>query len=404
MISGKQHGLLLLCGLLLLPVARADWPQWRGPGRDGLSPDTGLLRKWPDAGPKQLWQVTGLGGGYSSPAISGGLLYVTGMIDEKLVISAFDLQGQRKWTTIHGPAWNTSYPGTRATVTVDRGQLYLMSGPGLLACYDAATGKRSWQVDITRTHGGKPPQWGYSESVLIHGRLAIVQPGGASCIVAFDKTTGKQVWVSQGLDDPPAYASAIVVTYQKLEMIVTLTSKGMVCVRASDGAFLWRNDRAASGGQVCPTPVYSDGLVFAAASGQGGACVKLTVTGDRVTASEIWKTKKMQTHHGGFLLVGGFIYGNHKRGWSCLDFKTGKQRWFGRGVRKGSLTYADGMLYTLSERGGKIGLVRATPEKFELISSFKVPGDGKSWAHPVVIGKRLYVRYGDKLTVYDVTR
>ncbi|MEW6358190.1 MAG: PQQ-binding-like beta-propeller repeat protein [Planctomycetota bacterium] len=390
----------LLCASCL---CAADWPQWRGPNRDGKSLDTGLLKKWPAGGPKLLWHVQGIGRGYSSVAVAQATVYTTGLIEDQLVISAFDMNGKTKWRVPHGPGWTEEHPGSRATPTIDEGRLYLLSGPGLLACYNARTGERAWSIDLPETFQSQPGKWGYAESVLIHKNLAIVTPGRPNCIVALDKRNGRTVWRSRGVHDPAAYSSCIAFTHQGVDMIVNLTAHGLVCVGADDGQFLWRNDRAAALPAGCPTPVYSDGYVFAASGyGNGGVCLRLSVAGRSVRATQVWETREMDCHHGGFVIVDGCIYGNHGRGWNCLDLHTGRQRWFARGVGKGSICYADGMLYTYSEIGGRIALVAASPKGFSEVSNFAVQGRGQSFAHPVVAGGTLYLRYDDNLYAYDV--
>jgi len=403
----------MVTALIVLPAVlsaaaclgnEAYWPQWRGPNRDGKSLDTGLLKQWPREGPPLAWKAKGIGGGYSSVAVADGIVYITGRIGDALAITAFDMDGNEKWKKPHGRAWDANYPGARSTPTIDDGKLYILSGRGLLGCYDAKNGERKWLVDIPTTCSSSPPNWGYAESVLIYKDLAIVTPGGRNCIVAFKKSTGKPAWVSKGLNDRPAYASCILFKYKGYPLIANLTAKGLVCISARSGKFLWRNDRAAGRTAVIPTPVYEDGYVFAASGyGNGGACVKLRGSGSRPKAVQVWETKDMVCHIGGFVIVDGYIYGNHGNGWVCLDLKTGRKMWQDRGVGKGSVCYADGMLYTYAENGGRIGLVEAKPDGFRMTGSFSVPGSGRSWAYPVVTGGRLYLRYDDALYVFDVS-
>ena len=383
--------------------AGAEWPQWRGPNRDGKSPDRGLLKEWPAEGPRLLWKASGIGKGFSSVAVAGGAIYTCGDIGEDLVITALDMNGTRKWQTRHDGAWKKNHPGSRSTPAIDDGRLYILSGHGLVGCYDARTGAKKWTVEVKSTFGGRVHKWGYSESVLVYENLAVVTPGGQNCIVALDKLTGRTVWTSKGLSDPAHYSSCIAFSYGNVPMIAVLTGRAMVCVSASTGQFLWRNDRAAGKTAVCPTPVYSEGYVFGASGyGNGGACVKLQVSGGGVSAKQEWDTKDMVCHHGGYVVVDGYIYGNHGGGWNCLDLKTGEKKWGAKGVGKGSVCYADGMLYTYGESGGKIGLVHATPEGFKPAGEFSVQGRGRSWAYPVVVGGRLYLRYGDSLYAFDV--
>ena len=394
---------LCLCASYQLLGAATDWPQWNGPNRDGCSLDKGLLKTWPTEGPKLLWKTSGIGIGYSTAIIADGLVYVTGDIGEDLMITAFDMNGTKKWQVKHDASWKGDHPGCRGSVTVSGGKLYLLSANGPLKCYDAKTGTQIWQSDIQGMFNGTRPNWSYAESPLVYGQMLVVTPGGKNCIAALNKDTGAKVWTSTGLDDPAAYSSCIAVEFEKLPMIVQMTAKGLVAVDARTGQFLWRNDRPANKTANCPTPAYSDGYVFEATGyGTGGACVKLSVEGGKLQAKQAWETKDMVCHHGGYVIRDGYIYGNHEASWACLELATGKKMWSDGGVGKGSLCYADGMLYTFGESGGKVGLVKAQPDKFEQVGAFSVAGKGTSWAHPVVTGGRLYLRYDDNLYCYDV--
>jgi outer membrane protein assembly factor BamB len=374
----------------------SDWPQFRGPDRQGRSDDVGLLKSWPSGGPKRVWHVTGIGTGYASAAIADGVVYTSGLIGDEIVISALKLDGEVVWRKPHGPAWKKNYPGSRATPTISDGRLYYLSGHGLLACYDAKTGARKWTKELG-SFGGRPGGWGYAESVLIHGNAAIVTPGGRNCIVALDKTKGTPIWTSTGLSDRPGYASCVAFRHNGADLIANMTAKALVCVSARDGRFLWRNDRAAGRTAVVPSPVYSDGYVFGASGyGNGGACVRVS------DGSQAWETDEMVCHHGGYVVHEGHIYGNHGGGWSCLELTTGRKKWGGSGVGKGSIIFADGMLYLFGERGGRAGLAEASPEGLKMRGEFSVEGRGPSWAHPAVAGGRLYLRYADNLYAFNV--
>ncbi|MFQ5808972.1 MAG: PQQ-binding-like beta-propeller repeat protein, partial [Armatimonadota bacterium] len=309
------------CGESSRAVA-ADWPGWRGPNRDGKSPDTGLLRQWPAGGPKLLWKADGIGIGFATVAVSGGMVYTSGDVGADLVIFAFDLDGNRKWQRRHDAAWTRNHPGSRSTPMIDEGNLYIVSGHGLVGCYDAKSGAPKWSRKMSE-FGGRPGGWGYAESVLIYENLAVVTPGGQNCIVALDKKTGETVWQSQGFNGGAQYSSCYAFTYQGLPMIANGTAGGIVCVRAKDGKVLWSNPFSAGNTANCPTPVFSDGYVFwANGYGKGGICLKLTVNGDEASAEEAWRTAEMDCHHGGYIVHEGYIYGTHKGRWSCLDLKT----------------------------------------------------------------------------------
>jgi outer membrane protein assembly factor BamB len=380
----------------------AEWPGWRGPNRDGKSPDTGLLKAWPQEGPPLAWKVSEIGSGFSSVAVSAGTIYITGQIDGKLMLSAFDLAGKRKWQVPIDRAWTRSTPGSRSTPVIDTGRLYLVSGNGLVVCCNAKTGRRIWAQSMSR-FGGRPGSWGYAESVLIYKNLAVVKPGGRNCIVALNKQTGRPAWASKGFDAGPEYGSCQAFTFNKAPLIAAGTRGGIVCVSARNGSVLFSNGWSRNNTANCPTPAYADGHLFwANGYGKGGICLKLKAVGGRIGADVAWTTREMDCHHGGYVLHEGHIYGNHGGGWACLELKTGQRRWGARGVGKGSLCFADGMLYLFGESGGRAALATCSPEGMEITGRVTVKGRGPSWAHPVVIGGRLYLRYDDNLYCFDV--
>lgn len=389
--------------LLVSPAMAADgdWPGWRGPSRDGKSPDKDLLKQWPEDGPKLLWKVSNIGPGYASVAVSGGTVYTSGDSKKKLVISAIDMEGKLKWqaeAAAAGPA------GSRSTPTIDGNNIYLLAANGVIGCYDAKDGQKKWS-HATKEYGGSPGGWAYAESVLIYKNLAIAKPGGKNCIVALDKSSGETVWTSSGFDAGPEYSSCIVVTFEGQPMIVTGTRQGIVGVDAATGKRLWSNDFSANNTANCPTPAYEDGYVFwSNGYGKGSICLKLKKDGEKVAADEAWKTKDMVCHHGGYIIHEGHVYGNHANGWACLDLKTGQKKWSQQAVGKGSICFADGMLYLFSEKDGLAGLATCSPEGLQLKGQVKVKGNGPSWAHPVVVGGRLYLRYDTNLYCFDVKR
>ena len=239
--------------------------------------------------------------------------------------------------------------------------------------------------------------------MLILGNLAIVTPGGKNCIVALNKSTGQPVWASTGFAARAHYGSLIAATYQGVPMVIAGTGDGIFGVSARDGSLLWQNGFCAGNTANCPSPAYSDGYVFwANGYGKGGICLKLSSDGRTVRADEAWTTLKMNCHHGGYVILDGCIYGNNGGGLACLDLKTGAVRWEHRGMGKGSILYADGMFYLFGEYGGWAGLGPASPDGFRLTGQFQVAGRLNSWAHPVVIGGRLYLRYDDNLYCFDV--
>lgn len=381
--------------------AAAGWPAWRGPNRDGKSADKGLVKTWPEGGPKRLWSLSGIGTGFSSVSIGGGLIYISGHKGRQLYVTAIDMDGKVKWSKGVTPGTRKDPAGSRATATYDGGNLYLEAGTGVVGCYDAKSGQEKWTRKLSE-FGGRAPGWAFAESVLIVGDLAVVSPGGTSFMVALNKATGATVWESEGWGSAH-YSSPIHVVYQNVPMIINGARDGLVGVHAKTGKILWSKKFASGNTANCPTPAFSDGYVFwSVGYGKGAICVKLSVSAAAVTATEAWRTKDMVCHHGGFVILDGYIYGNHSKGWTCLELKTGRKQWYESGVGKGSLCYADGMLYVFGEEGGLAGLAELSPTGFKLAGTFSVAGKGPSWAHPVVTGGRLYLRYDDNLYCFDV--
>jgi len=386
--------------------ASFDWPQWRGPDRNGLSKETGLLSQWPRSGPTVAWSAAMLGAGYGSIAVQGDRVYVQGMRNRQSVVSTLNrADGKVVWVRILGPAGdNDRGPGPRSTPTIDADRVYALSETGDLACLRAADGTVIWQRNILKEFQGGNPNWLLSESPLIDGDHVIVTPGGRGAgVVALDKMSGKTVWVSKELSDGAGYSSPIVADVGGVRTIMAFTADAGVGVRASDGKLMWRNSSASNGTANIATPLYSDGKVFFTSSyGAGGALLGLRVSGNEVRAQEIYFTRDMRNHHGGVVLVNGYIYGYNDSILTCLEFASGKMVWRDRSVGKGAVTYADGHLYILSE-DNVVGLVEATPAGYREKGRFSIADQGlPSWAHPVVSGGRLYIRNQGTLTSYDV--
>ena len=384
----------------------SDWPQWRGPDRNGLSKETGLLSQWPRSGPAAAWSASMLGAGYGSIAVQGDRVYVQGMRNRQSVVSTLNrADGKPVWVRILGPAGdNDRGPGPRSTPTIDGDRVYALSETGDLVCLRAADGMVIWQRNILKEFKGGNPNWLLSESPLIDGDHVIVTPGGRGAgVVALDKMSGKTVWASKDLSDGAGYSSPIVADVGGVRTIMAFTADAGVGVRASDGKLMWRNSSASNGTANIATPVYSDGKVFFTSSyGAGGALLGLRASGNEVRAQEIYLTRDMKNHHGGVVLVNGYIYGFNDSILTCLEFASGKMVWRDRSVGKGAVTYADGHLYILSE-DNVVGLVEATPAGYREKGRFSIADQGlPSWAHPVVSGGRLYIRNQGTLTSYDV--
>jgi len=391
--------------------AGREWPQWRGPRRDGVSRERGLMRKWPSGGPKLVWRAKGIGLGCAPVAIADGRIYTAGNIGDETVVVALDLEGRILWKVPNGPAWKRGDPGVRGCPTIEKGWVYHESPMGRVVCIDPGTQMVIWSVDILEKFGGRNIQWGLSESLLIDGGKVIACPGGdAAGMVALNSKTGETVWVCEELGDRPGYASPIVFTFKGLRQIVTMTATAAVGVHARTGKLLWRHEHKTANDANIPTPIFHPkGYVFITSGyNSGSELLKLFVKGSQAKVEPFWQVKGLDNDHGGVLMVNDYLYGSTHRGeWVCLDIKTGKPTYKEEGIGKGSVTYADGHLYILNEQG-TVALVSASPKAHTVISKFPIPVAAANYsrrpssAHPVVCNGRLYIRYDDELFCYMV--
>jgi outer membrane protein assembly factor BamB len=394
----------------------ADWPQWRGPGRNGISQETGLLKEWAPEGPKLLWRVAEIGSGYSTPAVVGQRLYLISnkSLDNEFVQALDVKDGRQVWSTrlgkVGNPDQQPSYPGARSTPTVDGALLYALSSDGDMVCMEAATGKARWQKNLRTEFGGRPGRWAYSESPLIDGDLLVCTPGGSEAtLVALNKKTGSVIWKSAVPGgDEAAYASAIVVDAGGVKQYVQFLQNGVVGVDAKSGKFLWRYDRTAQNSPAnIPTPVAHEGAIYTSTARGGGGLVRLKVSGGAVEAEPVYFASRLPNSIGGAVRVGDYLYGTTSGGLLCAEFATGQVKWQERGVGAGSVCYADGRLYVHGENGD-VALVEATPEAYREKGRFTPPGQpergrgSQAWAYPVVANGRLYIHDSGTLWCHDV--
>jgi outer membrane protein assembly factor BamB len=386
-----------------------DWPAWRGPNRNSICEETGLLGEWPAGGPKLLWQANGLGEGFSGPSVVGNNLYLMGQRDGQEWVMALDWSkgGRPLWATPIGPVRHKGggYPGPRSTPTIDGGQLYTLGIAGDLVCLDAKSGRGNWRCDLVAQFGGKAPNWGYSESVLVDGNKVVCTPGGPQAtVLALDKRNGRPLWASP-VGDPAEYSSLLRVSIGRVIQYVTLTKRGVISVDAGDGSFLWRYDKPANGTANIPTCVWFGQTIFSASGyGKGGGLVWAKKTPSGFEPQELYFTNSMINHHGGFILVDGYLYGyDDRKGLTCLEYKTGDVKWQDKTPGKCSLLYAEGMLYCRSENG-PVSLVEATPDGFRQHGRLDQPARSgkKSWPHPVIANGLLFLRDQDVLLCYDL--
>ena len=407
------------------PRARGDWPQWHGPKRDNVSTETGLLRQWGPNGPALAWQASGLGLGFSSLAITNGRIFTMGDHGAEQFVEALDAQtGKMLWKTKVGPSHEDEYGGPRGTPTIDGALLYAVGTEGDVVCLDTATGKEVWRRNLPKDFGGQMmSDWKFSESPLVDGDRVIVTPGAREAtLVALDKKTGKEVWRTATPDlgpngrDGAAYSSVVISNGAGVKQYVQLLGRGVIGVRASDGKFLWNYNRVANQVANIATPLVQGDYVFASTGYQTGSRAAEAGEerrGRHARREAYWLDgKTFQNHHGGYVLVGQHIYGGHghRRGAPiCIDLASGKVVWGGEGTRNegtgsAAVTTADNLLYFRYEDGTMM-LIEATPEGYKPKGHFKIPGVSRpSWAHPVVLNGKLYLREDDKLLVYNVAQ
>jgi outer membrane protein assembly factor BamB len=403
--------LSLLTGLHVCNAQQIS--EWREDNRTGVSSETGLMKSWPDEGPTLLWSNLELPRGFSSVSFGNGLIYITGTEGADDILVALDMNGRIIWKAVMGRAWTGSTPESRATPTVEGSKVYTSSGLGDIACFDGTSGEVIWSYKASEMNQGTYGRWGIAESLLIEGDKLYFSPGGPETMtIALNKATGEILWKSESLNDKPGYVSPILVDYAGKKVIVNVSLEHVYAVDASNGDILWKvahpNPREGREMIFCVTPLFHDGRVYVTGGyNMGGMLVE--IADDGRSADIVWTDDLLDVHHGGVVLVNGYIYGanwlhNGDGNWCCIDWETGEKMWEEHWNCKGSIISAEGMLYIYDEKRGNVGLLRATPEKFDLISSFQVTqgSAGPFWAHPVIHNGVLYIRHTDALMAYNI--
>jgi hypothetical protein len=418
---------------LTAAVRGGDWPQWNGPKRDGHAEEKGLLKKWPDGGPKLLWSIDTAGTGYTAPAVVGGKVYTMGCRkdDEYVICSDTNDKGKELWATKIGAVYDTvtnrTYSrGPNGTPAVDGNLLYALGSQGTLACLDTADkGALKWKKDLPKDMAGEVSNvfggpdtekfgWGYCWSPLVDGDHLIIIPGGPKGLVAaLEKKTGNQVWRSEKVPDQATYSSPIVAEVDGVRQYIVMVQDGAIGVSAKDGSELWRFKRDKPFPDVvCPTPVYHDGHVFLTATGGPCHLIELTKKGANFDAKDVYsKTagREMANDTGGVVLVDKHLYGANADIGCCIDFLTAKRAWRARDLPRAALVYADGLLICVTQEEGEVVLMKAVPDQYTELSRFKLPKEsalrptkGKVWTHPVLADGKLYLRDQELVFCYQV--
>lgn len=394
-------------------VQAGEWPQWRGPLRDGVSTEDGLLDRWPDGGPRQLWVYRNAGLGYAGPSIVGGQLYTMGVRPDdgqEYVIALNAETGEELWTASTGRIFTNNWgDGPRSTPTVAGDKLVVLGANGDLVCLQRADGREIWRKSLTSDFGGDVPQWGYCESPLVDGDRVVVSPGGRNgAIVALDLATGREQWRATEVTDGAQYSSVIAADHNGVRQYIQLFMNTLVGVEADTGKLLWKTDfpgRTA----VIPTPIFHDGHVYVTA-GYGVGCKMIRLDpGHEVV--EVYSNNVMVNHHGGVVLIDGHLYGHSDgAGWTCQNFLTGERVWAEGALGKGAVHSAGGMLYCLDESNGDVVLAEVKTTGWSERGRFRISPQtdlrkpaGRIWTHPVVSNGRLYLRDQDLILCYDVS-
>jgi len=397
-----MKSLIMLCVAFSLSAQNV---QWRGENRSGVYNEKGLLKSWAAEGPQLLWHYNGLGEGHSSVAIDAGKIYVTGMTGDIGNLYVLDLNGNLLNKKEYGKEWSESYNGSRGTVTVDNGKLYIASGAGYLICMNQNTLDILWKKDIQADFGAENIKWGIAESPLIVGEKIIFTPGGKEYnVVALNKNDGSLIWSCAGEGDLSAYCSPLYIGDQQAPQVVTMTADHILGIDIATGKKLWSYEQKNRWSVHANTPVYSDNMLLCTSGyGQGSVMLRLINGGRNV--EKVWFSSDLDNRIGAMVKIGDYAYGSgdNNKFWFCVNWKTGEIKYKDKTIAIGvTIADGDGMLYCYSDKG-EMALVKATPEKFDLVSKFSITlGTDQHWAHPVIHNGVLYVRHGDTLMAYKV--
>ena len=398
-------GMAILQSCQSQSVEHQNW-QWRGENSNGMYlNETGLLKSWATNGPELLWHFDGLGEGHTSVAISNEKIYITGMHDDRLFLYVLDMNGKLLNEKELGKEWNTNWNGTRSSVNINNGKLYIFNALGTLFVLDQATLNVVWTKDLLEEFGGRNLRFGMTENPLIVGDKLFMTPGGETHnMIALNKTTGELIWTSRGLGEPSAYGSPLYIAGYAVPMVVAHSAEHIFAINAETGEMLWSHPHSNGRFAIHPNiPIYSDGMIFATSGYEGGA-ILLRLTNNGRAVEQVWKNEELDNQMGSAIKVGNHIYasGHRNNFWFCVDWRTGETVYKIAHSGECNVIFADGMLYVYSDRG-TMSLVRPNPERHELVSSFEVTlGTNQHWAHPVIYHGVMYLRHGDTLMAYKV--
>ena len=412
----KRNLTLFILSFLLIWHTNAQDAQWRGPDRNGIYPDTGLLESWPEEGPEVVFATSGLGRSYSSAVATKDKIYTTGTAEKEEILTAIDLKGNILWQRTYGPAWNKSIPEARCTPTVDEDRIYVHTGLDKLSCLNAETGDLIWTVDLHEEYKSSWDMFGVSESPLIVDNMVIACPAGTeTTVIALDKMTGELIWQSRSLNAHRSNMSPMAIDHFGKKYIIAATQTHLHGVDAANGEILWSyhynflTDNDENTTILANTPIYRDSCLWVS-NGWDVKSVRLEIATDGKSVSERYADRTFDNANHGVVLVEKYLYGSNFTGrnsgkWVCMNWHTGEIVWLEDWYNKGPIIYADGMLYLIEEKHGNVALIKATPEEFKVISTFKVKeGKGPFWARPSIYNGMLLVRHGEYLIAYNLKK
>lgn len=417
-----KNKLLLVLSLLSLSsvLYAANVTQWGGTDRTSIYPEKNLQKKWQAEGPKLLWSSSEVGKGYSAGSIVGDNIYICGTTQDNKseFLTVLNRQGKKLWSLDYGASWDKSFQDARIMPTIVGNDLFVISGAGEIVCIDLKAKQIKWKVDGAKEFGADAMAWGFAENPLVYKDKVFFTAGGKqTTVVALNIKDGSVVWKSPSLGVGTSYVSPIIANVNGKNQLIGAVRKWAFGIDPDTGKFIWQFElkKLGSGGmkndkdwQISAfTPIFIDNKVFVTAGYDFGSYL---IDISKSQPKEVWSNAEFDNHHGGAILIDGRLYGanwinNDKGNWLSVDFKTGKdvynQEW--QGHSKGSMTSADGMLYVYEEKRGDIALVNPKSDKFDVVSSFKVPlGKGRHWCHIVVCDGVMYVRHGNVLMAFDV--
>jgi outer membrane protein assembly factor BamB len=386
--------------------AGTDWPQFRGPNRDGIATSFSEPKAWPDR-LTQVWKVD-VGEGHASPILVGARVYTFTRLGTNEVMQALDAAtGKAIWQTRYAapvnvnPAAQAHGPGPKATPTYADGRLFTLGMGGIVTAFDAASGKQLWQ----KPAGSVLPLYGTAMSPLVDRGVVIVHVGGhgQGALIAFDAVTGTVQWAWNG--DGPSYASPVVADLDGVRQIITLTQENVVGVSETDGRLLWRRPFSTEYTQNIITPIVMGNIVIVSGFQKPTSAFRVVKKGNQWTTEDVWENPAASFYMANEIVVGDALFGLSSRNsgqYVLLDVKTGKTLWTGmpRQATNAAIVRAGAIVFAL-EDDAELMVGRVSASDVQELKRYKV-ADAATWAAPVISGNRVFVKDVSSLTLWTI--